>query len=141
MHSEETRTGLAPTLAVLVFCLPIWAGCDRARAQDRAALPQVSMIQLIATPERYQKKRVQVIGFLRLEFEGDALYLHREDYRNRITSNGLWVDVPDSARRNSKKLSDRYVIVEGIFDSSERGHMGLFSGTLSGINRLEALPW
>jgi hypothetical protein len=39
------------------------------------------MIQLIANPQAWDGKHVRVIGFLRLEFEGDALYLHREDLR------------------------------------------------------------
>jgi hypothetical protein len=35
----------------------------------------VSLIQLIANPEKYDGKQVAVVGFLRLEFEGNALYL------------------------------------------------------------------
>jgi hypothetical protein len=38
---------------------------------------EVSLIQLIATPERYHGKFVEVIGYMNLEFEGNAIYLHK----------------------------------------------------------------
>lgn len=54
----------------------------------------VSMIQLIATPEKYQRKRVRMLAFLRIEFEGNAVYFHKEDYEQRIYRNGLWIVLP-----------------------------------------------
>lgn len=51
----------------------------------------VSLIQLIAQPEKFEGKRVRFIGFLRIEFEGNAIYLHREDFDHGITKNGLWL--------------------------------------------------
>jgi hypothetical protein len=52
----------------------------------------VSMIQLIARPDDFDGEYVRVIGFYRHEFEGNALYLHREDYEQGLTKNGLWMD-------------------------------------------------
>ena len=34
----------------------------------------ISLIRLIATPEKYDGKRIQVIGYLHIEFEGTAIY-------------------------------------------------------------------
>ena len=51
----------------------------------------VSLIQLISTPKAFDGADVQVIGFLRLEFEGNALYLHKEDFEQRISKNSVWV--------------------------------------------------
>ena len=45
-----------------------------------SGVEDVSMIQLIANPQVYDNKRVRITGFLHLEFEGDAIYLHREDF-------------------------------------------------------------
>lgn len=50
-----------------------------------------SLVKLIANPEVYNGKTVQIIGYLNLEFEGNAVYLHREDYENGLTGNGFWV--------------------------------------------------
>jgi hypothetical protein len=49
----------------------------------------VSLVQLIANPSVYQGKLVRVIGFCQLEFEGDALFLHREDFEQGLTKNAL----------------------------------------------------
>ena len=49
----------------------------------------VSLVQLIASPAEYDGNVVAVIGFLRLEFEGNELYLGRDDYRYAVTKNGL----------------------------------------------------
>ena len=58
----------------------------------------VTLVQLIANPDRVDGKLVRVIGFLRLEFEGDVLDLHREDYENEILGHGIWVSVTPPSR-------------------------------------------
>jgi len=95
----------------------------------------VTLVQLIANPEKFDGKLIRVIGFLRLEFEGNVLYLHREDYENAILGNGVWVDVTPAITKQRATLNKNYVIVEGIFSSSERGHMGMWSGTIKQIRR------
>ena len=75
----------------------------------------VSLINLIATPKDFDGKRVRVIGFARLEFEGNAIYLHREDYLQGITKNGLWLDVENASKKSATEANNRYVIVEGVF--------------------------
>ena len=37
------------------------------------AVEDVSIVQLIAQPEKFEGKRVRFIGFLRIEFEGNAI--------------------------------------------------------------------
>jgi hypothetical protein len=83
----------------------------------------VSMIQLIATPEKYQGERVRVLAFLRLEFEGDAVYLHQQDYEQAIYRNGLWIDLPKTTA-SGKNLSNQYVLVEGVFDAKRKRSSG-----------------
>jgi hypothetical protein len=99
----------------------------------------VSLVKLIATPEKYDGKRIQVIGFLHLEFEGNAIYLHQEDYKHSLSANSFWVSFSSklSTKKNMKKFSNRYVVIIGTFKANEKGHMGLFSGTLDNIVRLE----
>jgi hypothetical protein len=97
----------------------------------------VTLVQLIANPEKFDGKPIRVIGFLRLEFEGNVLYLHREDYENAILGDGIWVDVTPEITKQSKTLNLNYVLLEGIFKSSDRGHMGMWSGTIKGIRRAQ----
>ncbi len=96
-------------------------------------------MQLIANPEAWDGKKVRLIGFLRLEFEGDALYLHKEDYEHQISNNAVWIDRPRGLTpAQLKAINTQYVICEGTFRAGNHGHMGMFSGTLNNINRLEA---
>jgi hypothetical protein len=81
----------------------------------------VSIVQLIANGQKYDGKLVRVIGFLRLEFEGNALYLHREDYETSIMKNGIWVDVYSETTKQSKTLNMHYVLLEGIFRADDLG--------------------
>ena len=98
----------------------------------------VSLVQLIATPERFHGKRVRVIGFVRLEFEGDAIYLHGDDYKHRLSRNGLWIDVPEKMEARRAEFDRRYVLIEGVFDAQNRGHLDSFSGSIRNLNRYMA---
>lgn len=95
-----------------------------------------SLIELIGAPERFRGRWVRVIGYVVLEFEGTAIFLHEEDYARGLVRNGLWLDVD----RNGASLPPRpgYAVVEAQFDPDQHGHMALFSGGLRRIGRLEA---
>lgn len=97
----------------------------------------ISLIRLISTPEKYHGQPIQVVGFLNLEFEGNAINLHQEDYEHRISRNEFWVDFSDKLRSNDlSKFNKRFVLIEGTFDMNSRGHMGLYGGTIKNITRI-----
>ncbi|MGA2636030.1 MAG: hypothetical protein ABSF16_17480 [Terracidiphilus sp.] len=103
-----------------------------------SGVEDVSMIQLIANPQVYDNKRVRITGFLHLEFEGDAIYLHREDFSYALTKNALWVNIPrDMTKEQMKAVNNYYVICTGRFRAGMHGHMGLNSGEVDEITRLE----
>lgn len=115
-----------------------FGGVHEALAQVEKPEPKdVSIVQLIANPIEYHGKFVRVIGFCRLEFEGDALFLHREDFEQALTKNALWLDVGWPTPEILQKLSDGYVLVEAVFDADSKGHMDLFSGSLKKVNRMD----
>jgi hypothetical protein len=97
----------------------------------------VTLVRLIANPEKFDGKLIRVIGFLRLEFEGNVLYLHHEDYENAILGDGIWVDVTPVVAKQSATLNMNYVLLEGIFSAGERGHMGMWSGTIKQVRRAQ----
>jgi|GEM_PF-937352 len=100
----------------------------------------VSMISLIANPDKYKGKKVRLMGYLNLAFESDGLYLHEEDYLRGLTKNALWIDIHrDSlAKPSVRKCIKHYVLIEGTF-SEQQGHMSAFSASIENITRLE--PW
>jgi len=99
----------------------------------------VSLIQLIANPNRWDGKLVQVIGFINIEFEGNALYLHKEDWRRGLEKNALWLDLTLARMGELLPLRRHYVIIRGRFDGKRYGHMSLFSGEITQIDRCD--PW
>ena len=101
---------------------------------------QVSILQLIVTPERYDGKRVQVEGFLHLEFEGNVLYLSENDYIHHLYKNGLWVTRNLVINERFRTLNSRYVIVIGTFDAANKGHMSMNSGSLRDISAADTWP-
>jgi hypothetical protein len=143
-----------PLLFALILIL---SSCNQAPKKGKTSYPdtlangnvivlagdyQVSLIRLIANPEKYDGKKIQIIGYLHLEFEGNGLFLHKEDYDIGISKNSIWVDVdikhPEESSLN--KFSNHYVIIEGTFDSHNNGHMGRRSGSIKKITRLDLYP-
>jgi len=101
----------------------------------------VSLIQLIANPQTYDQKRVRVIGYIRLEFEGNAIYFHREDFEIGMANNAIWIDLPkDMTPKQIKIVNNQYVICTARFIAGRHGHMGLFSGEFDEVTRLEVWP-
>jgi hypothetical protein len=112
---------------------------DPVKPFDLGIFENTSLIRLIATPENYDGKTIQVIGYLHLEFEGNAIYLHKEDYQNGLTENAFWVSFSKKLK-NQKQImnyNNQYVIIIGTFKMKNKGHMGLFGGTLENIVRLD----
>lgn len=96
-----------------------------------------SLIELISSPERFRGRWVRIIGYVVLEFEGNAVYLHEEDFVHGIVRNALWLEVDSSGPPPLTRPG--YAIVEGRFAADMHGHMGLFSGALTEIRRVS--PW
>lgn len=97
----------------------------------------VSLIQLIANPAAFEGKRVLLTGYVVLEFENQAVYLHESDAKYGIARNGLWLDVPLGGDSHRARFHQQYVLIEGTFNAQRRGHLGLFSGAIEHIGRFE----
>jgi hypothetical protein len=100
----------------------------------------VSMVALIAVPERYDGKLVRTHGFLCIEFEGNALYLHQEDYRRGLTKNSFWLRLSKPQREQFKNLSLKYVVIEGTVYGKGPEQRDSWSGAIGNVTRLEAWP-
>ena len=104
---------------------------------------QVSLVRLLAAPEAYHGKAVQIEGFLRVGFESTAIYLSSEDAGYLITKNGLWVTIDEKPweKQGHKpdKFDKKYVLIEGLFDKNFCGHSGAFSGSIHDIWRVQEL--
>jgi uncharacterized secreted protein with C-terminal beta-propeller domain len=133
---------MATLLIMLLFAVYLsrFAAYGRGTAGGFAVAP-VSLINLIATPEKYDGKWVQVEGVCSFEFEGNALYLSRDDRNHLITKNAIWASWDTLGAQPYDlpfmfKFDGRHVLVEGYFDSNSKGHMGLFSGAITNVTRI-----
>ena len=106
---------------------------------ELSPIVSVSIVQLIADPTRWHGRPVRVQGYLNLQFEGNGLYLHKEDWKHGLTRNAIWVETLDSECLTWAKLNRKYVLLEGTFDAYRNGHMGAFGGELGKVTRCE--PW
>ncbi|MEM1141382.1 MAG: hypothetical protein AAGI88_02250 [Pseudomonadota bacterium] len=96
----------------------------------------VSLLSLIQTPDIYDGQLVRVVALASVEFEKVALWGAQEYLDNFIPKNAVWLSLDDF--KTYLPLNGRTVIVEGTFTSHSNGHLGLFTGTIESVTRIEA---
>ena len=104
----------------------------------------VTIINLIATPEKYHNKKVRVIGVVNIQFEGTGIYLNKEHHKYRLPKYAVCMNAIDlkaigKSAEELEKYNGQYVVVEGKFDKDHDGHMGMSSGCIFDITRYS--PW
>jgi len=94
---------------------------------------QISLVQLMATPEKYHRSFVTVRGWCVIEFE---------DQRINLTSNrdewflGVWLDLNESQLTQVDVAKEGPCIVDGVFRGGVSGHLGLWHAELSPVSRI-----
>ena len=129
--------GKSSTIAILCFTIALAAsGEDHSRTEPLS----VSLVSLIATPERYDGKYVRVLGvaYLDSKYSINAIYLTREDKSKANAANGIFLYLSSSGQKTDR-LNNRFVVVQGVFRSDEKGHLHIFPGSLVDVDRLEAV--
>jgi hypothetical protein len=129
------EVGMNRFFVSLLVVLVIWgmAGIVTAATPER-----VSLIQLIATPEKFDGKLIHVVGVAIFSAEDSAIYINEMDSQQEIYKNGIAVDVKDRQTLKRKAQFNRhFVFVEGIFHADNKGRQDLFSGSIDNIERFE----
>ena|SRR5438270_326678 len=107
---------------------------------------EVSMVQLLANPARFQNKLIQVEGYLHVKFEDECLYLSKEDADYLNGKHALWISYSDALSKRPNKPLDYFdckrVILIGIFNKNQTGHMGDEAGGITKVSDLmETIRW
>ncbi|WP_342332533.1 hypothetical protein [Pedobacter sp. FW305-3-2-15-E-R2A2] len=100
---------------------------------------KVSIVRLIAAPDLYHKKTVQVKGFVNIDFEDCVIYLSKEDFEHGLYKNGISIDLSKDEFKKLTGFDEQYVLLEGIFDKTNNGHMDNFSGSISHVTDIALL--
>ena len=119
------------SLALMVMACALSAG-------PSANPPAVSIIQLIANPEKYDRKVVTVIGFLKIRSEHPSLYLAQEDYKHSLDNN-ISVEPNPEMKANARQLDENYVLLVGTFIAYAPNPVRLGAGGLRSIST--AMLW
>jgi hypothetical protein len=119
----------------------LFAGLCFACSTVNDNIKSVSLMQLIVNPEKYHGELVRVIGVSRIEFEGDSVWFTKEHYKHNAYMNSLWIE-PDydalgATRQQLEQLNGKYVLMEGVFNKDNHGHLGMYSGALEKITRFQ----
>jgi len=118
-------------ISVLIILLTL---CGPA-AVPKQLPPAISIIQLIANPEKYNGQTVTVMGFMTIAFESDMLYLSYEDYQHAIVPNSVWFERNSHIMADSEKLDMNYVEIIGTFTTDTIG-FGLGRPGVGGIKNV-----
>ncbi|MDZ4318622.1 MAG: hypothetical protein U1A07_07230 [Phenylobacterium sp.] len=112
--------------------------------QISLAYEPISIITLLAAPERFDGRKVQVSGFVTLGFEDLGVHLDASSYEAGLHKNALWLHRPGwLTSAAARRLDRRYGEVAGTFEASVHGrcerlmHCSRFSGALTDIRRIK----
>ena len=101
----------------------------------------ISLITLIANPEKFHNKSVRVQGYFMFEHDGNAIYISKSDYTNGLMKNGVFLQI-------DKNILDKmgiempyrgYITIEGIYNKNLNGSYGFFSGTIENIRNVQRM--
>lgn len=102
-------------------------------------LIDVSMVNLIAHPERYHGKVVRLDGIGNIGEDGRTLALCRGTVNPKDT---MWLEFDPELAPDTKTLEQyngKVILVEGTFNKDNTGDSGLCSGCIENITRYECI--
>ena len=117
---------MLPLVMVLLFSATL-------RPDERPEF--VSMVRLIANPERYNGKLITFVGYFVVETDGTAVFMSSEDYEHQITANALWIETTDQIRHKEETLNMNYVLFVGVYHASNLKSIPFPSGEITQIAR------
>lgn len=150
---------LLSAIGVVVLSIAIWVAQSVLFPSNRSPRPpdfehtlgtwpdgtygRVSLVALLANPERYDGQKVLTEGFVTLTHENCGLYLDETAQKAGLQSNALWLNLgrrPWCGMAAGRPLDRRYGEVAGTFEASETGHMGVYSGGLVDVRSIRRRP-
>ena len=110
----------------LFFCFAL--GVQVSYSQQ---LPDTTFANILADPDKYQGKEVVIFGYVNFEFEGDEIVLDTLDRRNRLFVGSMATELLPI--KHFQYWNGRRVIMQGVFDKNNRGHLGMYKGTITDV--------
>jgi len=99
----------------------------------------VSLIQVIANPEKFDGKRLVILGFIDFEREADLVFPDKLRYDNVILPDTLWINPTEEMGKNKTMLHLKYVRIDGIFHAGAQRQFRFAVGGMTDIR--SCTPW
>ena len=106
------------------------------RANGHNSPYRIPINEILASPDVYEGTHVQVVGYLNLDWEADAVYLTKKDFTANRYKRGLWLHINQFKFKNASKLKGHYVVIDAVFDANDHGHENLWGGALKGVTSI-----
>lgn len=139
--SLKNNPDLAYTIKLAALCaLVFFVGQSFAQSHRAADTPEVSLVRLIANPEKYDGKYIRIEGLAYFDSEHyiNGIFLSREDREMANGRNAIFVTFSPSIR-DADHLNNQFVLAQGVFRANDRGHLSAFASTLADVDRVEAV--
>lgn len=120
------------TMVILGFAAGLASPASAVEHDD--FLP-VSLIALIANPEKFDGKPIRIEGIALFDNKTHmySIFLTREDRRVGNGLNGIFLILAASLG-NIDRFNNKHVVVRGVFQAENKGHLSSFSGTLADVD-------
>jgi|GEM_PF-4743144 len=138
----KTACFFSMTILSVILCSTRLYSQDSIRYSERPnghnSPYRIPINEILKNPDVYEGTHLQVVGYLHLDWEADAIYSKKSDLKNRHYKKGLWVHVNQFKFKHSSELKNRYVIIDAVFDANDHGSGHLWGGALKSITAIKA---
>ena len=131
-------------MKAILLSLLLLLTCSNSKINDDTVIQKdyekVSLVTLIANPDKYHNQKIWVKGYVKIENEGEAIYINEDDYKYYIFKNAISLVMTDSliVKEKINYGTKGYATVKGIFNKNRLGHYNSFSGSIS---QIEYIDW
>ena len=139
----KSSLGRIVACCVCILCI---AGCNKEPADySRSEIEgeRISIIALIATPEKYDDIRATVRGYLHVEEDGAALYVAEEDAEYEAHLSAIWIgdfdEIYTFTKEEIEQLGGKYVGITGTIDAQSYGPTKDYNCEIKRIENIKEL--
>ncbi|MEM1060623.1 MAG: hypothetical protein AAGK14_15535 [Verrucomicrobiota bacterium] len=96
--------------------------------------------KLLAEPDTFDGREVEVVGYFVFERENVAVYTSASETEN---GSGIWLGNASLPQNKAKHLSKSVVVIRGVFHCKGKsgfGHFGMWPAELRGVSFFELQP-
>ncbi|NOS93879.1 MAG: hypothetical protein HOP30_18330 [Cyclobacteriaceae bacterium] len=92
---------------------------------------------ILLHPEKFDSLEVELTGIFTYEFENVAIYLSSKDADSLFSNNAIWINSEGLLDTTLDSANHKRIHIIGRFDIDDKGHLGLYAGTLNEVKVFE----